>query len=210
MTLCHGPHNTTLLRFPSLIILPGLMAILLVLWREPDAAGYRYAGVPWSDGDRHYTILTVIGEAARQPDAGRAAVAAVILNRALDGRFGGRRPKQVVLHRWKKRKGGRVVTVFEFEPWMHAARRRWLVSLDRRSALYQGVARIVDGVRSGRIADPTGGALYFYNPDIVRKRRKRAGEASPAPGFARGRHLVRIGDHVFVRTGRIRTGKNER
>ena len=176
------------------IIIGGLVILNVI---QPDDT-QKFKKLKMTAEDRHFMVLTVIGEAARQPWRGQAAVAHVILNRAIDGRFGGNKVKKVVTHKWKRKKAsGRVVTVYEFEPWMHEKRRKWLLSLNKEnSQLYRRIDRLVGLVLAGYVSDPTDGALYFLNPEIVKQRRKKAGAKHLLPKFARGEG-VRIADHVF-------------
>ncbi len=170
----------------------------LVYWAVQPYDVTRFKPLNITEEDRHYLVLTVIGEAARQPWQGQAAVAHVILNRAVHGKFGGTRLKDVVTHKWKrKKKSGRVVTVYEFEPWMHKKRRQWLLSLNREnSALYRRIDHLVGRILAGYVPDPTHGALFFLNPEIVAERRRKQGASHPLPAFARGPG-IRIADHVF-------------
>lgn len=144
-----------------------------------------------------------MGEAANQSDIGRAAVAAVILNRALDGRFGGRHPKDVCLHKIRRStKSGKWVTTWQFEPWMHKNVRRWLVTTGQNHYLYDHIGQIVDNVYNGTIPDPTGGALYFYNEAIVRRRLAAKGMSRRKPVFdTADAKSVTIGDHKFIIPG---------
>jgi hypothetical protein len=127
--------------------------------------------------DRDYSIRTILGEAADQPDNGVAAVAHVIMNRAKDGGFGGSSPASVVL------------APGQFEPWQ--SRTRELLSYSPQSPSYVRAARIFDSVVHGDTPDPTNGATYFLNPEIVRARR-----GGSLPDWAQGKGQ-RIGDHVF-------------
>ena len=192
-------QETSRLATKPALLLTGLTILgfaILNIVQPNDTAKFEQLNI--TEEDRHYMVLTVIGEAARQPWRGQAAVAHVILNRAIDGRFGGKKIKKVVTHKWKKKKAsGRVVTVYEFEPWMHKKRRQWLLSLNKdNSALYRRVDRLVGVILAGYVPDPTNGALYFLNPEIVKERRKKAGAKHLLPEFARGPG-VRIADHVF-------------
>lgn len=139
-----------------------------------------------SPTDRDLMVRTVLGEADDQSPQGQAAVAHVIMNRVNDGSFG-RTPSDVVLA-----KG-------QFEPW--ATRARQLLAIDRKSPAYDQASTIVDGVLSGDIPDPTGGATHFLNPDIVRARRKGS-----LPDWAQGAS-VKIGDHAFYAPGNPDYGK---
>jgi len=127
--------------------------------------------------DRDYSIRTMLGEAADQPDNGKAAVAHVIMNRARDGGFGGTSPADVVL------------APDQFEPWQ--TRRRELLGYSPDSPDYRKAGQIFDDVVGGKIPDPTGGAIHFLNEDIVRQRR-----GGLLPDWAKGAS-TRIGGHTF-------------
>lgn len=130
-----------------------------------------------ADADRDMMIRTVLGEAAGEPQQGQAAVAHVIMNRLYDGQWGDT-PSAVV-----QAKG-------QFEPWQ--TRRKELMGIDRNSPQYQNVGKIVDGVVSGAIDDPTNGATYFLNPTIVRNR-----TGGTLPNWAQGKPTAQIGNHAF-------------
>src|SRR5882672_8290845 len=129
-----------------------------------------------SPSDRDLLIRTVIGEADDQPPLGQAAVSHVALNRLASGKYGDSL-NSVLLQR------------NAFEPW--STRARELIAIRPNSVRYQKVAGVVDDVLSGKIDDPTNGAQFFLQPDIVRRRR-----GGSLPDWASGPGL-RIGDHVF-------------
>lgn len=128
--------------------------------------------------DRDYAIRTMIGEAANQGDEGLAAVAHVIMNRARSGGYGGSTPREVVLAR------------NQFEPW--STRRDELLGYAPEDPAYQRAAAVFDKVAGGE-KDPTDGATYFLNEDVVRQRR-----GGTLPSWAQGEGK-RIGDHTFYR-----------
>lgn len=129
-----------------------------------------------SDQDRDLAIRTMIGEAADQPDSGQAGVAHVILNRLNAKKFGNS-VRDIVL------------APKQFEPWQTRADE--LKKIDVNSRSYRRAADIFDGVASGDMLDPTGGATHFLQPEIVKARR-----GGTLPAWAQG-DGVRIGDHVF-------------
>lgn len=128
-----------------------------------------------SPQDRDLTIRTVLGEAADQPLAGQAAVASVIFNRANSPQWGGS-PSSVVL------------APNQFEPW--STRARELLNIDPNSPEYQEAGKVVDGVASGQIPDPTNGATYFLAPKLMQAR------GTPNPAWATGPSMT-IGGHQF-------------
>ncbi|HEX5508913.1 MAG TPA: cell wall hydrolase [Pseudolabrys sp.] len=133
-----------------------------------------------SPTDRDLVIRTVIGEAGNQPSVGQAAVASVILNRMRDGGFGGPSARNIVL------------APNQFEAW--SARPKELQSIPDTSPIYKNVGNIVDQVFSGKTKDPTGGATYFMNPDVVRARNGGVIPQKWAQGPGQ-----RIGQHVFFK-----------
>ena len=127
--------------------------------------------------DRDAMIRTVIGEAGDQGDFGQAGVAHVIMNRAIGS---GASPTSVVM------------SPNQFEPWQTRAGE--LRAIPTGSDQYQAAGKVVDGVLSGDIPDPTAGATGFLNPDTVMARSGRL------PKWAVG-NAVRIGAHVFTGGG---------
>ncbi len=137
------------------------------------------SGAPQGNA-RDLAIRTIYGEAGGEPAQGQAGVASVLKNRLASGQYGNdmqsviMAPKQFSL--WNAG-----------DPAGDSARR-----LDPNSAAYQKIGGIYDGVMSGQIADPTGGATHYYNPSA----------ASPAwgPQLAK-QNDVTIGNHRFVGGG---------
>lgn len=125
---------------------------------------------------RDYLIRTIVFEGEGETEVAKAAIAHVILNRQMIGRWGDN-IKDVVMHPW------------QFEPWM--TRRGEIHKLSSKDPRYQDAAEIVDSVLTGRIPDPTAGATYFLNPVVVRQRR---GGSLPLWADGEGRP---IGRHVF-------------
>jgi N-acetylmuramoyl-L-alanine amidase len=126
--------------------------------------------------ERDYLIRTIAFEASGEPEEGKSAVAHVILNRTLSGRWGDS-IKDVVTRPW------------QFEPWM--TRRREMQTLSPTDPSYQSAARIADAVLEGEMPDPTAGATHFLNPVIVRQRR-----GGSLPSWAHG-NAHPIGRHTF-------------
>jgi hypothetical protein len=126
--------------------------------------------------ERDYLIRTMVFEASGEPEAGKAAVAHVILNRKRLGKWGDN-IKEVVTRPW------------QFEPWM--TRRSEIENLSIDDPRYRKAARIADDVLSGQEPDPTAGATHFLNPTIVRQRR-----GGSLPPWARGEGQA-IGRHTF-------------
>lgn len=125
---------------------------------------------------RDYAIRTLHGEAAGDPSL--EAVAHVIRNRTLAGRYGGNTVDGVVLAK------------NQFEPWNRADHRSRMLALSPDSTAYKQYGDIVDRVWSGNVPDPTNGATHFYAP------KAQAAEGRAAPKWATGEGQ-QIGAHVF-------------
>ncbi|MBE2241808.1 MAG: cell wall hydrolase [Burkholderiaceae bacterium] len=123
----------------------------------------------------------VYAEAGTQPIAGKAAVLAVVLNRAAtDGSV------QAVID-----------APGQFEPVLRAPGRTWR-GLPPLSAEQRAEFRaILDLALGGWLPDPTGGARFFQNPEIV-ARRAATGQVRPSlVDFGGRRRTVTIGEHAF-------------
>lgn len=132
-----------------------------------------------SDLDPHsrdLVIRTILGEAANEPDDGMAAVAAVIRNRALSGRYGDSIP-------------GVVLARNQFEPWSTPQGRQRMLSYAPDSEPYKRAAAATDAVFQGG-NDPTQGATHFYSPTA------QAQLGRQPPSWAKGEPLA-IGRHNF-------------
>lgn len=127
--------------------------------------------------DRDNLIRTVLGEAGNQSDEGKAAVAHVIVNRLASGNHGST-PSDVVFE------------PKQFESWKDPDKRKKLRDIPENSGQYQRAASVVDGVLSGQIEDPTGGAVNFLN------KKEQAKRVGGLPDWAKGEGQ-QIGDHTF-------------
>jgi hypothetical protein len=125
--------------------------------------------------DRDAMVRTVIGEAGDQGPEGQAAVANVILNRWVSGRYGST-PTAVVL------------APNQFEPW--STRQQELLSYDPKSPQYQKTGSIVDAVVNGDVPDATNGSTHFLQKDTVLQRR------GSLPAWAK-QPVAQIGAHTF-------------
>lgn len=130
-----------------------------------------------SPQDRDAYIRTVATE-DNSPE-GRAAVAAVIRNRTLTGRWGDT-PGQVV-----QAKG-------QFEPWMNGRAQ----AVDPNSADYKAAAAIVDQTLAGG-KDPTNGATHFYGPAA------QAALGRQPPSWAQGEGTRIGGNSFYAPEGRV-------
>lgn len=130
-----------------------------------------------SPTDLDLATRTVLAEAGNQGPAGQAAVAAVIRNRQLTGRWGDTASQVVRAQN-------------QFEPWNPGSGnnpRRF----DPASPEYQRAATIVQGIYSGELPDPTGGATHFMAPSL------QSALGRSTPSWARGTPLATIGGHQF-------------
>lgn len=132
-------------------------------------------------------VRTMYGEAAGEGPTGQAAVGHVILNRLKQGdRYGGSTVRDVVM------------APKQFEPWGNPTARKRMMALDPSSPKYQELAQIAQGVATGDVPDPTGGATHFANEAIVRQRRG----GGVAPWMAKMADTARkIGNHTFYGGG---------
>lgn len=138
------------------------------------------------DMDRDFAVRTMLGEARNQGDAGLAAVANVILNRASSGKYGGKTPTDVVL------------APSQFEPWQ--TRKSELLAIKKTDPAYQRAAQIYDMVSSGEIPDITAGATHFLNRKVVVDR------SGKLPRWAQGEGQD-IGAHTFLKpNGAVKRG----
>ncbi|KQV27850.1 hypothetical protein ASC97_05660 [Rhizobium sp. Root1203] len=129
----------------------------------------------FNDQDRNDLVNTIIAEAAGEGDSGMTAVAAVIRNRANER---GLSPADVVRQK------------SQFTGYEHPGPDA--VKAQQDPALRQRAEAILDGVLSGSISDPTGGADHYHadsvNPDW----------ASKMP------QTTKLGRHVFYKSGQQR------
>ena len=127
---------------------------------------------------RDLYVRTIIGEAGNQPVEGQAGVAHVIRNRLNSGR-------------WGDTLDGVILAPKQFSLWNPGDPAGLMAKrVTEDSPQYQRIGKLVDGVMAGEMADPTGGALNYYNPAA----------ASPAwgPGMA---NKIQIGAHLFGTAG---------
>ena len=106
------------------------------------------ASFPMSPQDRDIAIRTMMGEEG--DPMGQAGVAATMINRARTGQYGGKTLSSVAL------------APGQFEPWKARPNDLWAIPTNDPGYLQAG--QILDGVASGALPDPTGGATHFYAP----------------------------------------------
>lgn len=115
------------------------------------------------------------GEAANQGPEGLAAAAHVMANRS---RLTGTSI------------GGVVTAPGQFQPWGDQATRQRLLAMNPEQ--YAQARQVLQGVLSGQIPDPTGGATHFLNPEMTRQQ-----NGGRLPAWAPPDQGQRIGAHVF-------------
>lgn len=147
----------------STVIYPGQVLIVPV----PDTASRSYVSgrsrYAVSDQDKRYMAQMVYGEARGESFEGQVAVAAVILNRLNHPEF------------------PNTITGVLFQPGAFTAVQDGQFYLEPDATAY----RAVEEALAGR--DPTGGALFYWNPDKATSR------------WIWSRPIIkRIGNHVFA------------
>ncbi|MGX9389621.1 cell wall hydrolase [Nitrobacteraceae bacterium UC4449_H16] len=141
--------------------------------------------------DRDVGIRTMLGEAGNQGDDGMAAVAHVLRNRTVDGRWPtsiagvSLQPKQ--FSAWNAGPGGNTIP-YNAKP---------------GSPMYEKAGAVFDAVMSGRHVDPTGGATHYYSPAGMQKLVADGDQANAVPKWldeetARAGGRIKIGGHIFV------------
>lgn len=115
---------------------------------RPTVEGY-------TDDDVDLMTRAVLGEAAGEGDTGMAAVAHNILNRTIDGGFGGRSIRGVVM------KPGQYSAFNGETGYVGGEGKNNLINMDKNSAAYQHARQIVQHVLSGNNVDPTNGSTHY-------------------------------------------------
>lgn len=144
-----------------------------------------------SGRDRDIGIRTMIGEAASQGDTGLSAVAHVMKNRAVDGR-------------WPTSINGVALQDKQFSAWNAGVGGNSLVrKYGPGNPVYEKAGKIFDAVMSGRHVDPTGGAVYYYSPAGMADHKAKGEQSHLTPTWLAGAAkesggTVKIGGHVFA------------
>jgi spore germination cell wall hydrolase CwlJ-like protein len=150
-------------------------------WLVADPAGEGATGGLTPD-DRDAIGRIAYAEAGNQGEIGLVAVIFTILNRAGSGLF--QDSVQAVID-----------APNQFEPATRAGGWRYLPRLDPGRAAH--VEALLDQIERGALADPTGGALYFQNADVVAARAARGVGSAYLIDFGGTPPIAVIGDHSF-------------
>lgn len=129
-----------------------------------------------TEREKWWLTATVWMEARGEPAQGQYAVACVILNRL-------RRKK------WGRTVGEVVLAPKQFSCWnSESPTRAMLARCDEAGPSWLACVKAVEKAIEGRTDDPTGNALHYFNPSVVK------------PFWDKPRYpRVTIGHHVFVR-----------
>jgi spore germination cell wall hydrolase CwlJ-like protein len=138
----------------------------------------------YGDDDIDLMTRAVLGEAAGEGVTGQAAVAHNILNRVIDGGFGGRSIKGVVL------KKGQYSAFNKETGYIGGKGSNDLINMDPNSAAYQNARQTVMHVLSGHNVDPTNGSTHYVTAGL--KPDWRTSVEMQSNG------AVRIGNHEFM------------
>lgn len=147
-----------------------------------------------SPQDRDAAIRTIIGEAGGEPALGQAGIAHVLNNRMLSGQYGNGSISSVAQQPVKPGSQYHEFSVWNAPGVAESSKATHTVSPD--SPRYQQVGRIFDGVMSGAIPDPTGGATHYYAP-----RAMKGGIPPPWAGPLAKANDVTIANTRFVGSG---------
>lgn len=125
---------------------------------------------------------TAYAEAANQGTLGLSGVVFTILNRKISGQFSD--SIEAIINR-----------VNQFEPVTQAG--GWKNLPSPSSQQRARIETIVELAQSGHLTDPTGGALYFQNAQIVAERAQKAEVSTHLEHFGHSSVLATIQDHTF-------------
>lgn len=147
--------------------------------------------VSYTDRDVDLLTRTMLGEAAGEGATGLAAVAHVIVNRAIDGGYGGSGIESVVL------------APKQFSAWNTGAGGNNPSKWDVNSQAYQNARQIALTVLGGHNVDPTGGATHYYSPRGMDALVAEGSQSNRVPSWlaaesAKSNGTVQIGGHIFA------------
>lgn len=112
-----------------------------------------------SPAERDLLARTILGEAALEPDEGKAAVVYSVLNRKNQGGYGN--SIEEILNKPK-----------QYESWNTKGKQ--LMGFAQDDPSYKKAMTIVNDIADGKLEDPTGGATHFANVDIVKQRNNKS------------------------------------
>jgi hypothetical protein len=140
---------------------------------------------PLGSEDRDALARVAYAEAGNQGIEGLTAVLYVVLNRLASGRFG-------------SSVGAVVEAPGQFES-VDQTGGRWRNLPTLSASNVAIVASIIDLIQQGRLPDPTRGATFFQNPQIVASRAARGQVPSSLTNFNNQTPIAVIRDHAFFR-----------
>ena len=154
--------------------------------RQYQAAITQMTPMLAAPGGRDAIARVAYAEAGNQGDSGLAGVVYTIVNRLIDGGFGGG-------------VGAVLNAPGQFEPVTRAG--GWQ-RLPARSAVEQAhIDTILNLAIDGRLPDPTNGARYFQNPTIVAGRAAAGTVSAGLVNFGGQKPVAVIRDHAFFDGG---------
>ena len=125
-----------------------LVLIILVNWITKNGSNKVYASSSSSASDLQLMARAINGEARGEPYEGQVAVGAVILNRVKSPKF----PNTIA------------GVIYQNSQFSCVKDGQFDVPIDQNSTVYKAAEEAMSG------ADPTNGALYFYNPEKTKNK----------------------------------------
>lgn len=159
--------------------------------------------VAYNDDDLDAMTRALMGEAGGEGTQGMAAVAHVIVNRTLDGRYGGRTIKGVVME------PGQFSSFNGKTGYAGGAGGVTAVDASDKSRAYQAARQIALDVLSGHNVDPTNGSTHFYSPAGMALLVKQGKQTNLVPTWwenVAASGSVTLGGHKFA--GKYRTSQD--
>lgn len=136
-------------------------------------------------------IRTMLGEAAGESPTGQAAVAYTVLNRSKDPR-------------WSTDPSKVVHQPGQFSAWNSGAGGNDLVKIGPEDPRYQQAKIVLDGIQSGKISDPTGGAVNYYSPSGMNSLVADGSQSNAIPTWLGSANAerpsgpIQIGNQIFT------------
>jgi N-acetylmuramoyl-L-alanine amidase len=135
-----------------------------------------------SEEDRDAITRVALAEASNQGEGGLSGVVWVILNRYKNGNFGNSITE--ILNAKN-----------QFEPVTKV--KTWKALPTPTKSQLEKINTIINLALSGYFSDPTKGALYFQNPDIVKQREVAGTVSKGLTHFGGSTPTITINDHAF-------------